>query len=413
MGLQNYNSMQVSSNRKKVSQIFSNVLSAKILLVLLFSIVVAAVGFVMYPEQKYLSIIFGLILIFSLQSMYIYLRSHFSAIGKFKTETYLSALDKLLMIFILGYFIYIAKDIDIQKFISGQVAAYLFAICVALFLLRKSFSVSVRFSFSETKALIRKSAPFALVVLLMTLYTRMDGVMLEALLDDNARSAGQYATGFRLMDAANVVGYLFAVLLLPMFANMMSEKKNLNPLIKEATGLLFSISTIISIASWFYAEDILTLIYDDISTQNIVTFKYLMVSFWAMSMSYIFGSLITASGKLKKLNIIFIIGIIINWGLNLWLIPSEFAIGAAKATLITQSFVFFAQYVIALSQFKISYGSLFVGKGLLLLGIYFALSILLYRYVPVYWGFKLMTFIILSTIASFFAGFFRLSLRDA
>jgi len=411
MGIQNYNSKNISAHRESVSKIFSNVLATKLILILIFTIFVVLLGSFIYPDKAFVRLILGLSVIMSLQSFYIYLRSHFSAIGKFKIETYLSALDKLLMIFILGYIIYISDTINIQNFILGQIGAYLLAILLAFILLSRFFKIKLAFSLSKSKHLLKQSAPFALVVLLMTLYTRMDGVMLERLLNDNASAAGKYATAFRLMDAANVIGYLFAVLLLPMFANMLSKKEDINPLIKNATGLLFSITSIISVASWCYADEIMHLIYIDIDAQNIESFRLLMMGFWAMSMSYIFGSLITASGQLKTFNLIFIIGIAMNWILNLWLIPGEFAIGAAKATVVTQFFVFLAQVFLAFAKFKISFGMRFWLSAIGLLGIYFAISFLLYHYLPIYWGLKLMAFIILTTFVSFLAGFFRLSLR--
>ena len=50
----------------------------------------------------------------------------------------------------------------------------------------------------------------ALLILLMTLYYRIDTLMLERLLPDGARQAGLYAQGFRFVEALNMLGYLFA-----------------------------------------------------------------------------------------------------------------------------------------------------------------------------------------------------------
>ncbi|HET8962787.1 MAG TPA: polysaccharide biosynthesis C-terminal domain-containing protein, partial [Chitinophagales bacterium] len=68
-------------------------------------------------------------------------------------------------------------------------------------------------------------------------------------------------------------------------------------------------------------------------------FGLLMLSFINISIVYIFGTLLTANGSLKTLNLIAIGGVIINVILNLFLIPKYFASGAAVATVITQLFV--------------------------------------------------------------------------
>ncbi len=408
-GIQNYNSQYLSRHRDQVEKQFGIVLSTRILLVPVFALATILFAFILGYESRYLTLFLGIGVIMSLQTGYVYLRSNFSALGQYRTETWLSALDKILMIAVVGYFIYVSNNISIERFIMGQVIALLISCVIALFLLSRRFKISFRFDHQASYSLIKKSWPFAVVFLLMTLYTRMDGVMLERLLDDNAKSAGVYATAYRLLDAANMFGYLFAVLLLPMFANLIGEKKDLNPLCMTATRLLFCLASVVSMACWYFTEPVLDLIYDDISLENVQTFRWLMVSFWAMAMSYIFGSMITASGELKIFNLIFIIGIVINWGLNLYLIPIYKAEGAAIATLITQFSVFIGQFMLAKKMFRLQYSGLFMVKTIGLLAILFVILHLLLGYVEAHWIIQLGIFIILSFIVSFLAGFLRFS----
>ena len=411
LGLQNYNSQYLSQNREKVKEQFAIVEGTRIMLIPIFALcVIVFANLIGYPN-KYFHTFFGVGAIMSAQVGYVFLRSQFSAIGLYRTEVWLSALDKFLMILVLGYFIYVRKNISINLFISGQLIALYIALAVGYLLLRKRFTPRRTYNIGKSIKLLKKSLPFAVVFLLMTLYTRMDGVMLERLLDDNALSAGIYAKGYRLLDAANMFGYLFAVLLLPMFSNLIGDGKDLNPLSLTSSKLLFCISSMTSIACWYYAEDILSLIYIDIGHEHVMVFRWLMVSFWAMSMSYIFGSMITASGKLKTFNMIFIVGIIINWSLNLWLIPQRGAEGAAIATLITQFFVFIGQFILAKSRFHLRYDILTVAKAVGLLGIYFATIILLITKAPFHWVIQLVIFGILSILASIFAGFLRFNLN--
>ena len=67
--------------------------------------------------------------------------------------------------------------------------------------------------------------------------------------------------------------------------------------------------------SWRYEIDNINL------THSSNTFGWLMVSFIAVFCNYIFGTLLTAKGSLKPLNIIAGLGIIINISLNLLFIP--------------------------------------------------------------------------------------------
>ena len=48
----------------------------------------------------------------------------------------------------------------------------------------------------------------------------IDSIMLERMIDDNAMQAGIYAQAYRFFEASNMLAYLFAALLLPIFSRM-------------------------------------------------------------------------------------------------------------------------------------------------------------------------------------------------
>ena len=122
-GILNYNSQLISKNANKVESYFSEILGAKVLLIGLY--VVSVMLFAMgssYPRDYY-QYLPGILTILILTSLANYFRSHFSALGRYSYESWFSGLDKLLMILILGYFLFIKKEISIHFFIMGQVLA--------------------------------------------------------------------------------------------------------------------------------------------------------------------------------------------------------------------------------------------------------------------------------------------------
>jgi peptidoglycan biosynthesis protein MviN/MurJ (putative lipid II flippase) len=82
-----------------------------------------------------------------------------------------------------------------------------------------------------------------------------------------------------------------------------------------------------------------------------------MSGFIAISTTYVFGTLLTANGNLKQLNIVAASGMIINISLNFFLIPKFEAIGSAYASLITQFITAALQVIIVqyFFRFKINY----------------------------------------------------------
>jgi O-antigen/teichoic acid export membrane protein len=87
--------------------------------------------------------------------------------------------------------------------------------------------------------------------------------------------------------------------------------------------------------------------------ESALIFKLLMTAFIAMSSSYVFGTLLTANGNLKTLNITAFSCMVINIALNLLLIPRMEAIGAAITNVISQMLSIFVQVVLVILIFKL------------------------------------------------------------
>ena len=83
-------------------------------------------------------------------------------------------------------------------------------------------------------------------------------------------------------------------------------------------------------------------------------FMRLIFAFLFISTTYIFGSLLTANGNLRQLNILAGITVFLNIGLNLLLIPRFKAEGAAYASIFSQGFYAVSQVFIARNMFKLN-----------------------------------------------------------
>ena len=99
----------------------------------------------------------------------------------------------------------------------------------------------------------------------------------------------------------------------------------------------------------------------------------LMFTFIPLASTYVFGTLLTANGDLKSLNVISLIGLLVNVILNYQLIPVQGIQGAAWATLATQMVVVVLQLIYVGIQFKTKPNwKLMLSLGFFSLGLYFA-----------------------------------------
>ena len=406
-GIHNQNTKWVAENRGNLSKRLGQTIIMKLWLGILFLVVLAMVGsWIGYPSSYFK--LLGLIAInFFLSSFYVFLKSHFPAMGDYGKETLFSVLDKILLILILGIQIYVLKDLSIQSFILSITAANVIAILIAFTRVRKITQIEFYFSWREARFILRESFGFALVGLFMSLFNRMDGVMLERMLDDDAYASGVYAAGYRILDASNMFALLFASLLLPMFAYRLHKDGEVGQLASQAAKIMLVIVSMVVLSGYFYAEEIMDLLYVDYTQQYADSFRILILSFIGVGFSYIYGTLITATGKLFIFNVILFGGICINWYLNYQWIPIETSIGAAKATLITQVSVMILQFLLVLKNFGLKTSF----KPMISVVLYIVLAVLTAYFmsqIEIHWMIKLVGSIIIMIIASFLMGLIRL-----
>lgn len=356
LGINNYNNKHLAQHPDQARDYLSKIISVKLVLGLLFALSGLLFFFVFGYDLTYLKL-FGIILLNQfLLGLVIYLRGNLTALQRYTENTVISVMDKLVLILVLGYLLVYQRDlITIELFALTQTASILITLVVALaFVTRHVDGISLLWDQHFTWQLMRASFPYALVILLMTAYTRIDAVMLERLLDDDAYAAGVYAAAYRLLDASNMIAFLFAGLLLPMFASLVQDRAAINELSQlSLSTILAGAIPLVAFVHYFHIE-IIDSFYDAATAEFYDTLLWLFPSFLMICVGYIYGTLITAGDKIQKLNGIFLVGVVLNFGLNYWLIPQYQATGAAVATLITQGLVMTAQVYLAFKYFDLS-----------------------------------------------------------
>jgi O-antigen/teichoic acid export membrane protein len=246
-----------------------------------------------------------------------------------------------------------------MTFVYSQTLGYLLTAVIAFMTVYyKTEHFKLKWNWPFSLMILKQSFPFAILVLLMTFYNRLDSVMLGALLPSGvgAEQAGIYAKAFRLLEAGNMIAYLFSVQLIPVFSRMLKQKENVEQLVKLSFILLVTPALVVSVGCFFYSTEISAVINHGV-TDSSLEFSILMLCFTAVSTTYIFGTLLTANGNLKQLNIMAVIGIFINLILNFILIPHYQAMGSAFSSLITQFFTAGIQFYFAykIFNFKLNY----------------------------------------------------------
>ena len=340
LGITNYNNRNIAQHSHLLKKYFSGIILIRFSLTLLYFIISFTIGYFFGYNSLQLSLLFVLLFNQALASFILYLRSNISGLQLFKTDSIISVLDRVLMISFCSILLWsnlFNHTINIQYFVGAQTLAYLItALITFIIVAKKARFQKLHWDIKFFLVILKQSYPYALLILLMAFYYRIDAVMIERLLTNGAEQAGIYAQAFRLLDAGNMVPYLLSVLLLPMFAFMIRNKQSLEELVELAFSFIATPAIILMAFSFFYSEELMGLLYHGHVHESATVFRIVMNSFLAISSVYIFGTLLTANGNLKYLNYIAFCGMLINISLNFYLIPRMEAKGAAIAGIITQ-----------------------------------------------------------------------------
>lgn len=366
-GITNFNNRNIAQHNHLLNKHFSSIVVLKIVLAAVYIIVTFIIGLIIGYDSTQLKFLGVLAFNQFLISFILYLRSNISGLLLFKTESFLSVLDRIIMIIICGVLLWgnVTKtSFQIEWFIYAQTAAYFLTALIALtIVIRKAAFRKLKWNWPFFVMIIKQSFPFAVLVLLMTFYNRIDSVLIERLLPDpqGEVQVGIYFSAYRLLDATNMIAFLFAVLLLPIFSKMIKLKENVEELVKLAFTILITFSVVVAVGSYFYSYELMDLLYLEHIDESAAVFQYLMSGFVAISITYVFGTLLTANGNLKALNIVAASGMLISFILNFLLIPKLHALGSAYASISAQFVtaiiqVFLVQKVF---RFRINYRFLF------------------------------------------------------
>lgn len=380
-GFQNYSNREVAANTKRINDLLPSILIFKTALMVVYILVCIAVA---YP-MGYLSHAFIWIILANqiLLSFTIYLRSNITAHQYFITDAMLSVLDKLLMIVFCSILIW--GDISwfrlsIFNFALAQLAAYSITFIVCLFfvyLLTEKIVLTLSWSYFTNIA--RETMPYAVIYFLMTTYYRIDGVMLEKLQGANgAAESGIYAQGYRIMEALNNIGYLFAGILLPLFSYRIAQKLEIKSLLKSGFSIIYCVAVAIIIGLFTYKQDIIKILYSTTADvgYSAEVFGYLLLNFFPVALLYVVGTLLTANKNFKWMIYTLLLAVMLNISLNFYLITNFGAKGAGIATLITQLFMLVAYSIYCIRIFNLSFSikyftQLFAYASLCLMAIYF------------------------------------------
>lgn len=354
-GINNYNSSSLARNPSDLRKQFMPLLLIKGSLCLVYIVLTMGLGFWYGFRGELLWLLGVLCLNQCLTYASTFFRSTLTGLQLYKADALISSVDRLVMI-VAGttVLLFSVFSISISTFIYLQTIGYLIAALVSLGVLYPHLhQIEFSFQLHEIIPVFKKSLPFAVLALLMMLYTRIDVLLIPKLLSDGDLENGIYAQSTRLLEAVNMMAVLVSGLLLPMFSSMFKKREPITPLVKLAMLILWVPAIMGVMFCYVYAADIMDLLYHEKNPYHTGVFIFCISSVLPICVMYIFGTLLTARGKLKVLIQTAALALVFNTLANYWLIPKMGAEGAAIVAVCTHCLVALLNMAVALNQLPV------------------------------------------------------------
>ena len=202
-----------------------------------------------------------------------------------------------------------------------------------------------RFSLTRAKQLLTDSWPLILSTIIVSIYMKIDQVMLKEMIDSEA--VGQYAAAARLSESWYFIPSVITGSLFPAIVNAKQINEDLYyDRLQNLYDLMVWLSFGIALPMTFLSDWIVQLLY---GSEFFLTGTILSIHIWAGVFVFLGvsrGGWIINENLQRYSSFYLGIGMVSNVGLNYILIPQYGAIGAAIATLASQSIsVLFAPFI--------------------------------------------------------------------
>ena len=329
-------------NKDKVVEIFSAVMSVKILLMivsfLLLTLLVFSVAkFTSHWELYLLS--FGAVI-----GQVFFPVWFFQGMEKMKYITYLNILAKVIFTVAIFFFVQSKEDAYVVPLLTSLGA--LISGFFSLIIIKKQFKVSFKFQKLSTLNFYRKEAHHIFISnIAISLYT-VSTVFILGLLTNNS-IVGVYSAADKLIQAVKGLMGPVSQTIYPFISRKVNESAeaclNFIRYILFSVGLVFGL---LSLFIFFFADMLILLLLGEQYSESIEILRIMSVLPCLIALSNVFGiQTMVVFSRNKPFTLILVLGSILSFILSFILVPTYQAVGSAYSVVIVETFITLSMFI--------------------------------------------------------------------
>lgn len=358
-GINTYSTQEIAQDKSKYAKIFNSLFIVRILILIIYPFFMIGIGWIFGYEYENLKLLGVIALSQTFVYFLMFFRSKFQAFQHFKTDGFMSVLERVILIIIVV--LLLNKGLDLKLFVQARLIALIISVIISFSLVTKLYGwVKLKFSKKEIQETLKAAFPFTLVALLYSINERIDMVMIERLY--SSHEAGLYAGAYRWYDALMMFVWLITPVLFSKFAKAKGDGTGASSLFNHGF-LLVSIPMLMIAPFLFFDGKILFTLFDNSNELELFNmnryFQLLMISFIFNAFFVVQGTFLNASGFIKKVNWIIALSAIVNITLNFIFIPEYGAYAAGCSTAISTGILGLGYFILVMfSRLRIDMKSL-------------------------------------------------------
>ncbi|MBM3205970.1 flippase, partial [Candidatus Shapirobacteria bacterium] len=245
---------------------------------------------------------------------------------------------RIVQIGLVGFFVF--KNMGFFNIILATSLSSLANFLLIYFFVQKYTAVKIVWDPAYWRGIMKESFPLAISAVFVMIYFKMDTLMLSLM--KPAGDVGVYGVAYKILESLIFFPALFVGLIMPLLSRYaLVNQAEFKRVAQRGLDILLIFAMPLALGGLVLSSPIIALIAGSGFGASAGILNILIFATAIIFLGSLFSSMIIAIEKQKALAKIYALGAVVNFGMNLILIPKFSYWGAASSTLFTEVLVTF------------------------------------------------------------------------
>ena len=344
---------ETSKHKDRIADYIGNSFLIKILFsILTFAVIIAIMNAGKFPQLTR-RVVYLVFLYITIRSFCELLFVVFRAYEKMHYEAFIKLITTIALAAAVFFAIYRKWGILIISIIYVIVQFFIFFLTFIL-VFKKFTKISFRLDSSLSREIIKKASPFTLSLIFAGIYFYIDSIMLSLIKGD--AEVGIYSAAYNITLAILVVPAMYTYAIYPILSRRFGENESkedyTTKLIYERSfKYLYMIGLPVSVGMFALSRQIIIFIYGNGYYGSIIALQILSWFVFMKFLSYLTGIILSSIDKQYLRMYSQGLSALVNFGINLLLIPKYGLVGAGIATVLSEFMLFLSSHIFVSKYF--------------------------------------------------------------